>query len=266
MSLARAVRSENTKLFTTSSWWVLLLVLAGYVAMMVGSMAAAFGVGTDEMGLPVGASLTAMLYGLAVTIGYVLPLLLGVLMVTGEFRYATLTPTFLATPRRGTVLLAKVVVAAVVGALYGVVAMLVSVGTGAGVLSLFGLETSIGDTDTWTLVGRGVLAYALWAVIGVGVGALVRNQVAAIVLVLAFTQLVEPMLRVAGALVDWLADVVDYLPGAASDALVGSSFFSMMGGGAGTTMQWWEGAVLLAGYAVVFLILGGISSWRRDVT
>ena len=60
----------------------------------------------------------------------------------------------------------------------------------------------LGESDTWALVGRGVLAMALWATIGVGLGSLVPNQVAAIVIVIAFTQFVEPILRLAASLND----------------------------------------------------------------
>ena len=90
---------------------------------------------------------------------------------------------------------------------------------------------------------------------------------AAIVGVLAFTQFIEPILRTVATFVEGLGDVTAYLPGAASDALVGASIFTTMGGaGGGSTLTWWGGGLLLLGYAVVFLALGWMISWRRDVS
>ena len=56
-----------------------------------------------------------------------------------------------------------------------------------------------------------------------------------------------------------------FLPGAASDALVGASFYSTLAGGS-DALEWWQGGLVLAGYAVVFLVVGASTFWRRDVT
>jgi hypothetical protein len=103
--------------------------------------------------------------------------------------------------------------------------------------------------------------------VGIGVGALVRNQVAAIVIVLAFTQFVEPLARLAAAFVDGLSNVTRVLPGSAGDALVGASIFTLGAQGADTgLLDWWAGGLVLLAYAVVFVLLGWLTSWRRDVS
>jgi ABC-type transport system involved in multi-copper enzyme maturation permease subunit len=269
VSLSRATASELTKQFTTSIWWVLALVLALYVGIAATGFSAALGASasgalTDgpATGLPEGA--TGMLYSLANSIGYVFPLLIGTLLVTGEFRHKTLTLTFLATPRRGVVLWAKVIAGAVMGLLYGLIALIVTVGPAAGVLAGFGLDPQLDSPDTWTMLGRILIAFVLWVLVGIGTGLVVRNQVAAIVIVLAFTQFIEPLLRLGGSLVASLSDVAKYLPGAAGDALVGSSVFSAMASGSGA-IEWWAGGLVLLGYAAVLLLAGHIFSWRRDV-
>ena len=110
-------------------------------------------------------------------------------------------------------------------------------------------------------------ALVLYTVIGVGVGALLRNQVGAIVGVLVFTQFIEPIGRTAAAFVDGLADYTRFLPGAASDALVGASVLSAsMAQGSADSLEWWVGGLVLLGYAVVFVVLGQLVSWRRDVS
>ena len=138
MSLTNTTRSETTKQFTTSMWWILAIVLVAYVAFTAAVLGFVFSAsatgslpGDDGPQLPA-EGLPAMLYSTATAIGYVFPLLIGTLMVTTEFRHKTLTPTFLATPRRGVVLWAKIVVGILLGALYGVVGVVAAVVPAAG--------------------------------------------------------------------------------------------------------------------------------------
>lgn len=271
MSLALATRSETTKQFTTAAWWVLALVLALYIATTAGALAFVFsasatGALAGEVPPLPDETLPAMLYSTATSVGYVFPLLIGTLMVTGEFRHQTLTPTFLATPRRGRVLTAKLLVGIVMGVLYGVVAILAAVGPSAGILAAFGIDTALDDPDTWTLAGRMLLASVLWVLVGIGVGSLVRSQVGAVVGVLVFTQFLEPIARAAAAFVDGLSTVTQYLPGAAGDALVGASVFETMPGVQIAALEWWAGGAVLLGYALLFVVLGGLITWRRDVS
>ncbi len=272
---ASVLRAEFSKIFTVRIWWVLLLVLVGYVAFTAGVLGLVFGgIGSTlaESGgnvpqLPE-AMLPPIVYSIASSIGYVFPVLFGTLATTAEFRHQTLTPTFLATPHRGKVLAAKFAALAVVGAGYGVAAVVASVGIGATILSATGHETGLGETDTWLLLARIVLVMALWATIGVGLGALIPSQVAAIVIVLAFTQFLEPILRFAAMTWDWMAGIGQYLPGAASDAFVGSSVFTSLGSATGEVqaLDWWAGGLVLLAFAVVAGVLGYFTSWRRDVT
>ncbi|MEX1079299.1 MAG: ABC transporter permease [Homoserinimonas sp.] len=266
-----AIRAELVKLTTTRMWWILPVILLVYVAFTALILAAVFsGVISPDEGAPELSedALPPIIYSIAHSIGYVFPLLLGTLAVTGEFRHQTLTPTFLATPRRGRVLAAKLVVMAIFGALYGVVALIGAVGPGAAILSIDDGVSGLDDSETWLMFARIVVAMALWAVIGVGLGTLIPNQVAAIVVVLAFTQFVEPILRTVATFIDWAADVGNYLPGAAGDTLAGASIFTALGmaSGEGQTLEWWHGGLLLLGYALVTAVVGYLGSWRRDVT
>ncbi|WP_243075374.1 ABC transporter permease [Microbacterium sp. SS28] len=275
MTLAATTRSETTKQFTTALWWVLAIVLFVYVAFtaaVLGFVFTASATGSlpgDGPQLPA-EGLPETLYSTATAVGYVFPLLIGTLVVTSEFRHKILTPTFLATPRRATVLWAKLAVAVLLGVLYGVIGILGSAGPAAAFLAGSGLDTELGSADTWALFGRMLLAYVLWVFVGVGVGSLVRNQVGAIVGVLVFTQFLEPVARAAASFVEGLTDVTKYLPGAASDALVGASIFAAgmgaSGSAAGDPLEWWAGGLVLLGYAAVFVVLGYLFSWRRDVS
>jgi ABC-2 type transport system permease protein len=276
MSTLRAIASEFQKVFTTRMWWLLAIILAVYVAFLAGGLGAFLGWAIENpeaaaaaggnTTLPPGLDLAPLLYSFASSIGYVFPVLLGALAVTGEFRHRTLTATFLAEPHRSTVLSAKFLSQLVVGAGLGVVAFAVSVGSGAAALAGFGLETSLDASDTWALVGRGILAMALWGAIGVGLGVLVTNQVAAIVIVIAFTQFLEPILRFVASLNDVTASIGRFLPGSASDALVGASFYNIASLGATEALEWWQGGLVLLGIAVVTTLIGGATTWRRDVS
>ena len=275
--ILRPVAAEFSKILTTRMWWILALVLFGYIALLAGGLAALFGgldsgaISPDAMNAGGGTGLTGvgsippLIYSFAASVGYVFPVLLGALATTGEFRHQTLTPTFLATPKRGRVLGAKTIALFVVGAALGVVGLAASVGVGALVLGGFGVDPLLADGETWALIGRTVLAMAVWAVIGVGLGVLVPSQVASIVIVLAFTQFVEPLLRFASTFTQVTADIGKFLPGAASDALVGASFFTLASPG-GALLTSWQGAIVLLAYGLLATVLGYFISWKRDVT
>jgi ABC-type transport system involved in multi-copper enzyme maturation permease subunit len=274
-SFIAGLRAEFAKVTTTRLWWILAIVLFGYIAVTAGGLGALFGAlsngdiapnrgGATAQPVNFG-SLAPLVYSFATSVGYVFPVLLGALATTGEFRHQTLTPTFLANPRRMQVLGAKSTSSLVVGAAYGVVALVASVGAGALALSILGIDTTLGDSDTWAMFGRALIAMALWAAIGVGLGTVVPNQTAAIVIILAFTQFLEPLLRFAGGLSDVTATIAKFLPGASSDALVGKSFFTISNP-ASSSLDWWQGGLVLLGYAVLFTIVGYFITWRKDVT
>jgi ABC-2 type transport system permease protein len=274
------IRSELLKLTTLRLWWVLAIIMIGYVGFTAGIIGGLFSAMIDDAGAAAGAPaqpgapsfgpamVPPLVYSVATAIGYVFPLILGVLSATAEVRYQTLTPTFLAAPRRERVLAAKLIVIALAGAAFGVFGLVGSMGAGAPLMAAFGVDPLLGEADTWLMAGRIVLACALWAIVGVGVGALIPNQIAAIVVVLAFTQFVEPILRLGTSIWEWTANVGKFLPGAASDALVGSSIFSSLGAATASTQQleWWQGGLVLLGIAAIVTVAGYLTTWRRDIT
>ncbi|QGQ19886.1 ABC transporter permease subunit [Cellulomonas sp. JZ18] len=272
--MGAALRTEYRKLVTTRLWWVLLLVMVVYMAFLSAVMAWAVsqgaGTGPAVPGGPGGAEggldpsgVVRTVYTIAVTFGYAFPLVVGTLAVTTEFRHRTVTPTFLLEPRRDVVLVAKLVVGAAAGVLFGVVGTAASAGTGALVLGLLGEPTGLDDAGTWGTLALSALALAVWAVVGVALGTVLTNQVAAVVVILAFTQFLEPVLRVVLGLTSWGQDVARYLPGAAGEAISGGSFYSEAAGV--PLLPAWQGLLVLLGYAVVLAALGRLTTLRRDV-
>ncbi|GEK22839.1 ABC transporter permease [Cellulomonas xylanilytica] len=267
-----ALVTEYRKLVTTRLWWILLLCMAVYMAFL--AAAVGWGVsqgnamgsspGSDEQLALAPDAVVRTVYTIAVTFGYVFPLLVGALAVASEFRHQTITPTLLAEPRRTVLVSAKVISAGVLGLVFGLVGTLAAVGAGAAVLTLLDQPTFLDEASTWRSIALSVLALALWAVVGVGFGSVLTNQVAVIVVVLAFTQFVEPVLRFVLALTSWGADVAAYLPGAAGEAVAGGSFFSESG--VSSLLEWWQGALVLLAYGVGLAAIGRVTTFRRDIT
>lgn len=267
-----ALVTEYRKLVTTRLWWILLLSMAGYMAMLGAGFAFSFTIEsggnqgmTDATGAPLDPRAVATaVYTLATSLGYVFPVVVGALSVSGEVRHHTLTPSFLAEPRRGRVLTAKMLSSLPVGALFGVVGTLATVAAGAGVLALRGHETLLGDTAMLRTIGMSVVALTIWCSVGVGFGAVLTNQVAAVVVILAFTQFVEPVLRILLALWDATESIAQYLPGAAGEAITGGSFYSSAG--MAELLGPWQGLVVLASYGVVLAVVAHLTTLRRDIT
>jgi ABC-2 type transport system permease protein len=139
--------------------------------------------------------------------------LAGAMSITGEIRHGTIRPTFLITPQRARVVAAKVVAGAVVGAAVGLFAVAVAIGAGSAALAARGIPSTLDGSDYALLLVGGIVGAALWAAIGLGLGGLIRNQVASLVSIFACLFFVENLLidRVPGAL----------MPGAAAAAITG---------------------------------------------
>ena len=268
----RSVSAETRKFTATKTWWILGIVLGLYAGMMTATFAFLFGSMADQLGEAgpgLGVQETAdTVYSAIATYGYVVPFLVGALSATGELRHRTLALAFIAEPSRWIVLLGKVTTLIGMGALLGIIGIIGGVGAGATTLAATGGDAALGSGDTWALLARIIAAMAIWAVIGFGVGVLVRNQALAIVLALVFTQFLEPLLRAAASFWDWSANVARFLPGSATDTLVGASTMTLTSGsdGAVEPLSMGVGALVLVAYAVIAVLAGWALRWNRDLT
>lgn len=274
--MIRQVGAEILKVFTTRAWWVLAIIMFVYVGFTAAIFGGAIGYATDQTTtdqttIDGGVSLggldpTGLVFSLASSVGYVFPVLLGCLLVTAEYRSHTIVPTFLAQPNRTVVLLAKGAVGLVVGFVLGVIGVASSVLPGAAALQLTHAGL-LDDIDGWMLV-RIVVVFMLWCLVGVALGALLQNQVVTIVVIIAFTQFLEPILRSLSALWTWTEQVARFLPGSSADTFVGRSIYNEMAAQTGTSsaLEWWQGGLLLLSYAVVFGVAAALTRWRRDVS
>ena len=177
--------------------------------------------------------------------------LAGLLAVTSEFRYGTIRPTLLFEPRRRVVLVAKLASAALAGVLFAAVCIALSVGAGLAILAARDVDLVVTGADTMALVTGTIAATALGAMLGVTIGALVRNQVGAIVAVVAYAFLVDPLLFAA------VPSTGRYLPGKAGDALAGQPVEHLLAPG--------PGAAALVMWTLAFVAAAILRTDRSDV-
>lgn len=258
------VRSELRKIISTRLWWGLLIGAVVYTVIQAGANAALAG-SDPGAGQPATAALDTAeairnVYASSAFQGsYIFAMILGITGMTGEYRYQTITPTFLATPRRWRVVVGKMLAHLGVGVGYGAAASLGALVVGGAVITVRGYDLGFGADRLWSSVVLVVVAVGLWTLLGIGIGTLIRNQVAAVLVAVFVTFLVEPLATFILAAND-LDDVVKWLPTNASAALTspGSSFVQHL--------PWWAGGLVLLGYAAVLAGLGVLLSARRDIT
>ncbi|WP_375003768.1 ABC transporter permease [Aeromicrobium sp. CTD01-1L150] len=262
-----ALTAEWRKLVTTRMWWIIALVMVAYLLFVTAVLAFSIAAPSGEQAaaLPSGVEAASMVYSAANPIGYVFPLLIGSMVFTTEFRHQSVTASLLVEPRRGLLLGAKLVTGATLGLVYGVIAAASVVLAGAPVLTIIGDGAFLTDGAVWEVLLWSVVVFGGWSAIGVAFGGLVTNQVAAIVVILAFTQFVEPVARMVGSSIDALSGVAQFLPGAAADAVIGTSFFSSFGGGGGDLLPRWGGLLMLLAFVALFALLARVVTLRKDI-
>jgi ABC-2 type transport system permease protein len=177
--------------------------------------------------------------------------LAGIMLVTSEYRFGTIRPTFLFTPRRSRVVAAKLAAGLLAGLAFGVVGEGLGFGIGYASLAGRGIDYALDGGQTALLVLGTLAGVALWGAIGVGLGVVVRNQVASIIGLLAWGFVVENLLFA------FVPSVGRFGPVHAGDALTGLTTDHLLPAAAG-------GAVLLV-WAVVLAVAGVALVARRDV-
>jgi ABC-type transport system involved in multi-copper enzyme maturation permease subunit len=258
------VRSELTKILSTRLWWGLLAGVVIYTVIQSTVSAAFAGMdsgvgGGPSPGLDTAVALRGVYAGAAFTGAYIFALVIGVTGMTAEYRYETATPTFLATPRRVRVVVAKSVAHLGVGLAYGLVAVVCALVAGGAVVLIRGHSLGLDNGSLWRAIALAVLAVSVWTLVGLGIGTLIRNQVAALLVAVAVTFLVEPLVSIGLYAAD-LDAIGKFLPSTASAAMTSPPATY------GDLLPWWAGALVLCAYALVFAALGVWLSVRRDIT
>jgi ABC-2 type transport system permease protein len=247
------VQAEVLKLRTRTAAWLLLATLAMDALTIVVIVPKA-----DDLDAPVSLHDPGLL---AATVGTgfdwpaVLVVLLGALAFTQEFRYGTVTSTYLVEPRRARVLVAKLLTLAIVSVMITIATLALTVPLGIAIIrSRDGAATL--STQFWQTVAAGLVVMVAYSVIGVAIGVLLRNQIIAAVGVLVWMTAIE-----------WT--VIPNFPAAGRWMPTGatSSFMQLAPslGLDGKLLSASAGGLVLLGYTALAVTLAVRLTPRRDV-
>jgi ABC-type transport system involved in multi-copper enzyme maturation permease subunit len=283
MSRPRLVRAEVMKLRTTRAWWIFTAVFVALSALALlnswashhyqlypqrdladraQALAQAAQARTPAGTAAIAASM--MTSGQFLTV--LLVMLLGIHVVTSEVAQRTVTATFLVTPRRERVIVAKVTAAVAFGALLWLIATALDAVVTLVFMATHHISASLTGQAVVRSVLLGLLAFMLWAAFGVGLGAVLRSQVASVVAGiaiyaggLAVTELIFH------ALFDlyhqsWLLGAPVIAPAVASQVMTAPPPAFPH------APPQWAGAAIMAGYSLALAAAGIASTRRHDIT
>ncbi len=263
------IRSEWLKLRTTAIPWVLTgiaLLITGLLILVFflnhgaagggGHQFPNAGFGPPHENYPHTVQQLRNLIGRGIE-GYLFALLLGVLIITVEFRHKTVTTSFMVTPRRWEFVLGKLLMAALAAIALAIILLAATVIGGGIALSALGGSFSALFGQLGAVAPGLILVFVLFALLGVGVGSLVTNQVAALIICLGWFLIVENIIEAI-----W-SGTARWLPSGAAAAA--ANVTAGRGSDVGL-FNWWQGSLLILAYGLVFAIVGSVVLARRDIT
>ena len=181
-------------------------------------------------------------------------MILGILGMTGEYRHQTVSSTFLVEPRRGRVLAAKLLAYAMMGFLFGLATAAATLILAFPLLDLRGVAALAAGVEVPAIILASIATMTLYAVVGVAIGALLRNQIAAVVGALVWVLVVEALV------ISLLPAVGKWLPGGAAQAMVQATIT------AGDLLPAWAGGLVFLAYGLVLAFAARLLTIRRDIT
>ncbi len=258
--MIRIIRSELFKLRTSPAPWavagaVLLFTALGIVITFL------VAVGTHrhvQFLAPHTTYRLRRLIGAGFAVGGVwMAAIVGVLCVTSEYRHKLMTTSLLVEPRRWKLLTAKSVATVLWGLFYAVVSLLLVGAMGIPLLKTQGGSVSALFNQAGAVLPGLFAAFALLALFGAGLGTLIKNQIAAVVTILAITFIVEPVFD------GVLPSVGKWLPFAASASVAGGL---VRPAERASLLSWWLAAIVLAAWGLVPIVVGYFVTFKKDVT
>lgn len=265
--MGASIKAEVRKLMTTRMWWgmaIAVFLSGALLALLMGSISSENpSPEAQAQGAPAMSSteIAIATYTGGSSFGYILLMVIGIMTIGSEYRHKTITGSLLAVPRRTSLIVSKIIALLGFGVMYGVIFLIGSVGAGATVLSMRGMEVFPEASQVTRSLALLLLILGVWALIGLGLGVLIPNQVAAILVGVALAFIVEPILGSIASSQDWGKDVAKYFPSQATQAVLGGYKPEDS-----TQLTWWAAALVLIAYAAVMALIGTILTRRRDVS
>ena len=245
------IRAELMKLRTMRMFWATVLAGLAFVPVSIGLSLHTIGQpGGTVLDSPAGVRNVMS----AASSGSLMMLVIGILMMAGEFRHGTATGTFLIHPDRREVILAKLTAATMTGIAVAAATSAVTLTLALPWLSSRDVNASSYSHQLVLAIVGAVAATAVGALVGVGIGALLPNQTLAVTITLVWALTLEALL------VGFAPEVGRWLPGGAASSLSGMATEN------GGMLPMWAGACLLAGYGFAFAATGARIIERRDIT
>lgn len=180
---------------------------------------------------------------------------LGVLFVTGEYATGMIRATFAAVPSRLPVLWAKAAVFATTTLVITVPATLAAFLIGQSILKGKNLQTSLGDAGVLRAVIGAALYLTVVGVLGLGLGALLRNTAAGISTLFGVLFVIPIIVRFLPS--SWADPITKYLPNTVGEAITKVHPDP-------TALSPWAGFGLFCAYAAVVLAVAAVLLRRRD--
>ncbi|SDS87263.1 ABC transporter permease [Microlunatus soli] len=264
--LQRLLRSEYQKITSTRMVIVLSCIVAA--AGIVGALI------MNGIGLAVAAEgqkvftqqrFVAAAYTFANQMSRIVAIIAGAMAMGAEYRHKTLAASYLAVPRRRDLVLGKAAVTFGYGLALGIVATGLSFVVSMIFILSQGGSLALDSAATWQALLMNVVTIALWSMIGYGLGLLVRQMIASVVIAVVFCYVLEPTLSLIFTVKQWTVPG-RLLPGGATDTAIGISPMDLIRGHVPTDgPAAWTGLLVLLGWALLPAVIGYVSTVRRDV-
>jgi ABC-2 type transport system permease protein len=245
--MGRLVAAEWLKLRTTWFLWGTVPAVVLLSAVAVAGLVLSSEVAGVALFAPTEGARQAALH--LTSTGAVLVIVLGIVISAGEYRTQTATETFLTTPRRDRVIAAKLAIGALLGLALGAIGAALALPIAYLLFEAEGEAFPGGSEEVWLTLGGVVLSGALFGILGVAFGSLVRNQLVAVVSALTSVLLVEQLLAQS------VDSVARWLPGNAGAAVVRAP---------GEFLDPGAGAAVLLAYSLAIAIAAIVFVVRRD--
>jgi len=257
----RLLAAEFRKLTYQRAIWGLLLASVAFTALgtavtpvIIEQTTGSLGFGTLE-----DQSIVDSVYANAIS-GYIFAVLVGVLIVAGEFRHGTAVATYVAAPRRGRVLLAKLGTAAVAGLGFQIISTALGFGAGYVALQFYPNAAAPSVTIFINTSIAAVVSGVVLGILGAAVAALIRSQVLALIGLLIWLFAIEPILFLV------FPDQGQFFLSGLITAIVAIDVQSeQLNLNTADFADPVTATLLLLGYALVFAIVSLVVDMRRDI-